>query len=89
MICYQCMQTYIVDSYTRYAASASAATGFLRSLAAFGFPLFAPYLFKTLDYGMGCTVLALVAIVLGIPAPFLLWTYGRRLRACSRFASGE
>ncbi len=35
-------QAYILDTYTRYAASALAAIGFLRALAGFGFPLFAP-----------------------------------------------
>ncbi|TVY46190.1 Efflux pump [Lachnellula occidentalis] len=39
---FQCIQTYIVDSYTRYAASAVGAATVLRSLAGFGFPLFAP-----------------------------------------------
>jgi MFS family permease len=36
------LQAYILDTYTRYAASAFAATGFLRSLCGFSFPLFAP-----------------------------------------------
>lgn len=36
------MQAYILDTYTRYAASALTAVGFLRALAGFGFPLFAP-----------------------------------------------
>lgn len=39
---FQCIQTYIVDAYTRYAASAIGAATVLRSLAGFGFPLFAP-----------------------------------------------
>jgi len=45
IICFQCMQTYIVDSYVRYAASGVAAAVVLRSLAGFGFPLFAPYMY--------------------------------------------
>jgi MFS family permease len=44
IIGFQSLQTYIVDSYTRYAASAVGATTFLRSLGGFGFPLFAPYM---------------------------------------------
>lgn len=39
---FQCIQTYIVDAYTRYAASAIAAVSLFRSLGGFGFPLFAP-----------------------------------------------
>src|SRR6266702_4860958 len=48
IISYLCTQIYIVDTYIRYAASASAASTFLPSLAAFSFPLFAPYLFNYL-----------------------------------------
>lgn len=88
MISYQCIQVYLVDTYTRYSASASAASAFLRSLAAFGFPLFAPSLFETLEYGWGCSALGLVAVVLGIPAPFLFWSFGARIRARSLFAAG-
>ncbi|KAL8683100.1 MAG: hypothetical protein Q9186_000914 [Xanthomendoza sp. 1 TL-2023] len=85
---FQCVQTYLVDAYTRYAASAIAAATVLRSLAGFGFPLFAPYMYAKLDYGWGNTVLAFVAILLGIPAPLLLWMYGERLRKRSPFAAG-
>ncbi|KAH8885852.1 MFS multidrug transporter-like protein [Thozetella sp. PMI_491] len=83
-----CIQTYIVDSYTRYAASAIGASTVLRSLAGFGLPLFAPYMYNALDYGWGNTVLGFAAIVLGWPAPILLWRYGETLRRMSTFASG-
>jgi multidrug resistance protein len=83
-----CIQTYLVDSYSRYAASAIGASTVLRSLAGFGLPLFAPYMYNALDYGWGNTVLGLVAIVLGWPAPILLWKYGETLRNRSTFASG-
>lgn len=85
---FQCMQTYVVDAYTRYAASAVGAVTVLRSLAGFGFPLFAPYMWETLGYGWGGTLLGCLAIVLGIPGPFLMWRYGQKLRSMSRFAAG-
>ncbi|KAB8345950.1 hypothetical protein FH972_023002 [Carpinus fangiana] len=108
---YQSIQTYIVDSYTRFAASGSksplrsvifllmkakmlikslpvAAAMVLRSLAGFAFPLFAPYMYKTLGYGWGNSTLAFIAIVIGIPAPILLWKFGPLLRSKSRFAAG-
>jgi multidrug resistance protein len=85
---FQCIQTYIVDAYTRYAASAIAAATVLRSLAGFSFPLFAPAMYDKLDYGWGNTVLGFIGVALGIPAPFLLWKYGALLRAKSRFAAG-
>lgn len=80
IIGFQCIQGYLVDSYTAYAASAVGAATVLRSLAGFGFPLFAPAMYKALGYGKGGTVLAAFAIVIGWPAPFLLWKYGERLR---------
>ena len=88
IIGFQCVQGFLVDTYTRYAASAVGAATVLRSLAGFGFPLFAPSLFERLDYGMGSTVLAIVAVVLGFPGPIMLWKYGERLRQKSPFAAG-
>ncbi|RDW80480.1 MFS multidrug transporter-like protein [Coleophoma crateriformis] len=85
---FQCIQTYLVDSYTRYAASAIAAATVLRSLAGFGFPLFAPYMYDALKYGWGNSLLAFIAIGLGWPAPILLWKFGETLRKRSTFAAG-
>ncbi|KAH7381621.1 major facilitator superfamily domain-containing protein [Pyrenochaeta sp. MPI-SDFR-AT-0127] len=85
---FQCIQTYLVDSYTRYAASAIAAATVLRSLAGFGFPLFAPAMYGALDFGWGNSLLGFVALGLGIPAPFMLWKYGEKLRGKSAFAAG-
>ncbi|KAK3677906.1 hypothetical protein LTR78_002001 [Recurvomyces mirabilis] len=86
---YYSIQTYIIDSYTKYAASAVAAITTLRSLAGFGFPLFAPYLYNSLGYGWGNSVLAFVALAIGIPAPWFFWRYGERLRMKSQFAAGS
>ena len=85
---FQCTQTYLVDAYTRYAASAVGAATVLRSLAGFGFPLFAPTMYSALGYGWGNSLLAFVGIALGVPAPILLWKYGEGLRAKSQFAAG-
>ena len=85
---FQCIQTYIVDSYTRYAASAIGAATVLRSLAGFGFPLFAPYMYNALHYGWGDSLLGFIAIGLGVPAPWLLWMFGKKLRERSPFAAG-
>lgn len=85
----QCTQTYAVDTYPLYAASASAAGTFLRSLAGFGFPLLAPYMYDSLGYGWGNSLIALVAMLLGVPAPFLLWRYGPWLRSKSQYAAGD
>lgn len=85
----QCTQLYALDVYPTYSASASAGSMFLRSLAGFAFPLFAPYLYRTLDFGWGNSLLALIALVIGVPAPFLLWFYGPALRRRSAYAVGD
>ncbi|KAF8994689.1 MFS polyamine transporter [Cyathus striatus] len=86
ILTFQSIQTYVVDSFTLHAASALAAVSCLRSLAGFGFPLFAPAMYKALGYGKGNSILAAISIALGCPAPFLLWKYGRRIRMSSRYA---
>ncbi|KAI2640368.1 MFS general substrate transporter [Hypomontagnella submonticulosa] len=88
IICFQCLQGFLVDSYQRYAASAVGAATVLRSLAGFGFPLFAPSLYDRLGYGWGNTLMALLGIAIGWPSPILLWKYGETLRKRSPFAAG-
>lgn len=85
---YQAIQTYVIDSYTLYAASAVASITTLRSLAGFGFPLFAPELYGSLKYGWGNSLLGFIALAIGVPAPWLFWKYGAQLRAKSQFAAG-
>ena len=86
---FQCIQTYLVDAYTRYAASAISAATVLRSLAGFGFPLFAPYMYAKLGLGWGNSLLGFIALAIGVPAPMMLWFYGRKLRERSPFAAGD
>jgi multidrug resistance protein len=86
---FQCVTTYLVDSYTRFTASAIAAVTVLRSLAGFGFPLFAPIMYKVLGYGWGNSVLGFAAICIGPPALVLLWLFGEKLRRKSKFAVGS
>ncbi|KAK8152891.1 MFS multidrug transporter-like protein [Phyllosticta citrichinensis] len=88
IVAFQCIQTYLVDSYARFAASAVSAAAVLRSLAGFGFPLFAPSLYQGLGMGWGNSLLAFLGLALGVPAPILLWLYGEKLRMKSRFAAG-
>lgn len=87
IIAYQCIQTYLVDAYSRFTASALAGVVFMRSLCGFCFPLFAPYMYNTLDYAWGNSVLAFCSLGIGIPAPIVLWKFGQRLRKVSRYAA--
>lgn len=86
---FQCSTAYLIDCYTRYAASAIAAAVLVRSFAGFGFPLFAPYMYQRLGYGWGNSLLGFIALALGLPAPLMLWKYGPMLRNRSRYAAGE
>ncbi|KAI9375810.1 major facilitator superfamily domain-containing protein [Aspergillus egyptiacus] len=88
IVTFQCAQTYTIDSYTRFAASAMAATACMRSLCGFAFPLFAPYMYDALHFGWGNSLLGFVSLGLGIPAPIFLWKYGAALRKKSTFAAG-
>jgi len=86
IIIYQSMSSYIADTFCLYSASASAACAFLRSFGAFVLPLSVVSLFGSLGYGWGGSVIALIAVVIGIPTPILLWVFGARLRKRSRLA---
>lgn len=76
---------YIVDIYLQSAASAMAANTFVRSAFAAGFPLAAPRMYRSLGIPWSTSVLAFLCVLL-IPAPFLFYRYGRKLRQISRYA---
>ncbi|KAL4894554.1 major facilitator superfamily domain-containing protein [Aspergillus ambiguus] len=84
-----CVTGYIIDTYQKYAASAMAAIIVLRSILAVVLPLAAPSLYQNLGFDWGNTLLGLIAIVVGIPAPILLWYYGPALRRRSPYARDD
>jgi MFS family permease len=77
----QCQTAYLVDAYPEFTASALEASSVMKIVAGFGFPLFAPSLYDKLDYGWGNTLLAGIAVILGLPMPRIWWNYGARLSA--------
>ncbi|KAG2042964.1 multidrug resistance protein 4 [Suillus americanus] len=79
------IQLYLVDTFT-YAASAIAAASMFRSLLAFVFPLFGEQMFAALGYGRGNSLLAGLAIIIGIPFPVWIYFAGEGIRAKSSFA---
>ena len=79
------IQLYLVDTFT-YAASALSAASVFRSMLGFAFPLFGEQMYAALGNGGGNSLLAGLAIVLGIPFPVWLWFYGERIRARSSLA---
>ncbi|KAH7876957.1 MFS general substrate transporter [Lentinula edodes] len=84
-----CIQTYLVDNYALHAASAISGVVSFRAFAGFGFPLFADELYGKLGYGWGNSILALICLVIGCPAPFMFYRYGPQLRAWSKSTSVE
>ncbi|KAG5288241.1 caffeine resistance protein [Histoplasma ohiense] len=76
---------YVIDLYGEHTSSAMAAQQFVKSLAAFLFPLFAPsmYMYHALGYGWTNSVLSLAGFLLTIMLPLFVWKYGARLRGQS------
>ncbi|KAL6849034.1 hypothetical protein ACO1O0_008564 [Amphichorda felina] len=88
ILSFQCAQTYVVDAYETYAASATGAAAFIRTMAGFSFPLFAPGLYEALGIARGNAVLAGVAFAICIVAPAAMWRYGERIRGKSQYCAG-
>ncbi|KAI0746060.1 major facilitator superfamily domain-containing protein [Earliella scabrosa] len=84
MTTFQAIFLYLVDAFT-FAASALAAASVSRCVLGFAFPLFGVQMFDRLGYGGGNSLLAGLAIVLGIPFPVFLWFYGERIRKSSKY----
>ncbi|MCJ1444056.1 MAG: hypothetical protein MMC23_004556 [Stictis urceolatum] len=84
-----CVMGYIIDTYTKYAASAMASIIVFRSLLSFALPLAAPSLYSNIGWGWGNSLLAFIAIFIGIPAPILLRHYGPALRKRSQYARDD
>ncbi|EJD34585.1 MFS general substrate transporter, partial [Auricularia subglabra TFB-10046 SS5] len=82
MLSFLAIQLYLVDTFT-FAASAIAAASFLRALFGFVFPLFAQQMFDAMGTGPGNSMLAGIAIVVGVPFPIYLYYRGELLRSRS------
>jgi MFS transporter, DHA1 family, multidrug resistance protein len=81
----QCIFVYVPLSYPQYAASLFAANDFLRSALACGSIMFARPLFINLGVAKGVSLLGGLSVI-GIIGMFLLWIFGAKLRARSKFA---
>lgn len=73
------VQTYMVDSYPQYAASAMAAMTCVRMLFGAVLPLAGPSMYRSLGLGWGNSLLGFFAVGM-IPAPALIFKYGTQLR---------
>lgn len=82
---FQAALNYLVDTFTRYAASAVAANTFLRSCFACAFPLVVTPMFHNIGVGPGSSITGGVAALL-IPVPFVFFVYGKRIRKRSKWS---
>jgi hypothetical protein len=73
------MQTYLIDAFTTYAASAVAANTVLRSLFGGVLPLSGLRLYAALGFGWGNSLLGFISLAM-IPIPGLFSIYGERIR---------
>jgi hypothetical protein len=75
---------YLTDCYGRFSASALAANAVMRSLFSGVFPLFAAQMYAKLGTPWAASTLGFIALAMA-PVPWLLYTYGPRLRAISKY----
>ncbi|KAJ5642431.1 Major facilitator superfamily domaingeneral substrate transporter [Penicillium lividum] len=73
------IQTYIIDCYPAYAASANAALTASRSLVGALLPLAGPKMFDSLGLGWGNSLLGFVALAF-VPIPIIFTKYGKTIR---------
>ncbi|KAM0719288.1 hypothetical protein Q7P37_005193 [Cladosporium fusiforme] len=76
---------YLIDVYLFEANSALAGNTFIRSLIAAVFPLFSSYMYQDLGVQWATSLLAFLCLTL-IPATFVLYKYGAKIRGWSKFA---
>lgn len=76
---------YIMSSYgSLHGASALSANSLLRYAAGGAVPLFTVQMFAGLGIGWACSLLRFVSVAL-VPVPWVLYRYGERIRAHSRY----
>ncbi|KAF9256577.1 MFS polyamine transporter, partial [Marasmius fiardii PR-910] len=86
IVIYVSANSYIVDSYSAYAASAIAAKTLLRSEIGAMVPLFVDQMFHGMGFQYAGLLLALVSVAIA-PIPFVFFKYGERIRLRSKLAS--
>ncbi|KAL2888137.1 Efflux pump bik6 [Ceratocystis lukuohia] len=82
---FQAALNYLVDTFQQYAASAVAATTFLRSVLAAAFPLVVRPLYHNLGIGPGSSIAGGFAALM-IPVPFVFYMVGERVRGASKWS---
>jgi MFS family permease len=73
------VQTYLIDAFEVYAASAAAANTVVRSLFGAFLPLAGPKMYSALRQGWGNSLLAFIALAFA-PMGWVIFVYGERIR---------
>lgn len=73
------LQQYVIDAYSLYAASVTAAITVLRSIVGGLLPLAGLSMYDKLGLGWGNSLIAFIALGM-TPVPFLFYFYGERIR---------
>ncbi|RAL09762.1 MFS transporter [Aspergillus homomorphus CBS 101889] len=73
------IQTYVIDAYPAYAASANASMTASRSLMGALLPLAGPTMFRNMGIGWGNSLLGFLALAF-VPVPLLFNRYGKTIR---------
>ncbi|RMZ78217.1 hypothetical protein DV738_g4024, partial [Chaetothyriales sp. CBS 135597] len=81
---FMAVQTYLVDVFTIYAASAIAANTVLRSLLGAFLPLAGPSMYDALGLGWGNSLLGFIGAAMA-PVTYLFYKYGEKIRTHPRF----
>jgi MFS family permease len=75
---------YLIDAYSKYAASALAAVGLVENLSIAFLPLAASAMYTSLGFHWASTLLGLVSLIL-VATPFLVIKWGKEIRTHSPF----
>ena len=72
-------QTYMIDAFPGYSASAVAAATTMRCIFGTFLPLAGPPMYEKLGLGIGNTILGTLAVLM-IPIPVVFYRYGKKIR---------
>jgi MFS family permease len=78
------IQTYLIDAFEEYAASAIGANAVLRGTAGALLPLCGLKLYNALGWGWGNSLLGFIALVFA-PVPLIIGTHGAKIRNAKGF----
>ncbi|RAK71575.1 MFS transporter [Aspergillus fijiensis CBS 313.89] len=80
------IMSYLIDSYTIYAASVLAANSIIRSCFGAGFPLFTTYMYNNLGIHWASCIPAFLSLAC-LPFPFIFYKYGASIRRKCKYSA--